>query len=94
MRSNSTFRTIDEAITACKEGFQQIPTEDLSRYFDHVKQEEDRYWRIDGLMDIDIAPVIIPVYDSDDDDENGDDSQDEFEETSSPNSSSGSDEFL
>ena len=41
VRSNSTFRTIDEAITACKEGFQQIPTEDLSRYFDHVKQEED-----------------------------------------------------
>ena len=59
-----------------------------------MKQEEDQYWRIDGLMDIDIAPVIIPVYDSDDDDENSDDSQDEFEETSSPDSSSGSDQFL
>ena len=37
-------------------------------------------------MDIDIAPVIIPVYDSDDEDENSDDSRDEFEETSSPDS--------
>ena len=45
-------------------------------------------------MDIDIAPVIIPVHDSDDDDENGHDRQDAFEETSSPDSSSGSDEFL
>ena len=47
--------------------------------------KEERFWRLDGLMDISIPPVIIPVYDSesddsdDDDDNYGSDNEDEIE---------------
>ena len=63
---------------------QQIPGPDLGRYFAHVQAEEERFWRLDGLMDISIPPVIIPVYDSesddsDDDDNYGSDDEDEIE---------------
>ena len=96
VRYNNTFRTIQEAIAACQNAFQQIPGDDLGLYFDHAKQEEDRYWRLDGLMDIDIAPVIIPLYGSDEDenDESDEASEDECDDISAPDSSSSSDEFL
>ena len=79
-------RTVNEALTVCQQRSQQIPGPDLGRYFAHAQAEEERFWRLGGLMDISIPPVIIPVYDSesddsDDDDDNnyGSDDEDEIE---------------
>ena len=48
--------------------------------------KEERFWRLDGLIEISIPPVVIPVYDSetDDSDDNADsdgfsDDEDEIE---------------
>ena len=48
--------------------------------------KEERFWRLDGLTDISIPPVVIPVYDSQTDhsDDNADsdcfsDDEDEIE---------------
>ena len=73
-------------MTQCQQRFQQIPGPDLGRYFAHAQAEEERFWRLDGLTDISIPPVVIPVYDSQTDhsDDNADsdgftDDEDEIE---------------
>ena len=33
-----------------------------------MQAEEERFWWLDGLTDISIPPVVIPVYDSETDD--------------------------
>ena len=86
VRSQSTVRTVKEAMTQCQQRLQQIPGPDLGRYFAHVQTEEERFWRLDALTDISIPPVVIPVYDweTDDSDDNADsdgfsDDEDEIE---------------
>jgi len=89
VRSQSTVRTAKEALTLCKERFQQIPGADLRPYFAHAFHEEERFWGLDGSTESVHPPVIIPVYDSEtddsnengagDEDDNNDDSDDEIE---------------
>jgi transposase len=59
-------RSVAKATETCELAFREIPTEDLSRYFDHVITEENQYWTADG---VDLLPphppVIIPLHDSD-----------------------------
>ena len=86
VRSQSTVRTVKEAMTQCQQRFQQIPGPDFGRCFAHAQAEEERFWRLDGLADIPIPAIVIPVYDSETDylDDNADsdrfsDDEDEIE---------------
>ena len=53
-----------------------MPKHGIEPYFDHVQKEEEKHWRLDGLSEHVIAPVIISL-DSDDDcdDENSDEEE-------------------
>ena len=49
----------------------------IEPYFDHVQKEEEKHWRLDGLSEHVIAPVIISL-DSDDDCEDENSDEEEF----------------
>ena len=73
--------------------FEENP--DLSKYFDHVEKVEADYWKIDGLTESEIPPVIINVYDGDDDDDgdgDGDDNGQSVDPTVDVDNESESDE--
>ena len=78
VQSQSTVRTAKEALTVCRERFQQIPGPDLRPYFAHAHDEEERFWWLDGLTEFVHPSVIIPVYDSESEDseENSDSDSD------------------
>jgi hypothetical protein len=67
IRSDSTQRTPAQAEASCNQAFARIPHADLSSYFDHVQEEENKFWKMGGLRQELHPPVIIPLYDDDDD---------------------------
>lgn len=80
VRSETTQRTITQAEASCQNAFTKIPHADLRSYFDHVEQEEKKFWKMDGLQQDLHPPVIIPLYDGDDDsDEDEDDDEQHFD---------------
>lgn len=86
IRNEKTTRTVKEALQSCRKWFAEIPKDDLRAYFDHVQREEERFWKIDGLTDFTVPPLIIPLFDDDSDDSEEDyeyhdsSSDDDFEE--------------
>ena len=57
-------RSVAQATETCQRAFNEIPREDLSRYFDHVIAEENKYWTTNGITELPHPPVLIPMYDS------------------------------
>ena len=76
VRTKSTVRTGAEAVQDRQASFKAVPQHGIEPYFDHVQKEEEKHWRLDGLSEHVIAPVIISL-DSDDDydDENSDEEE-------------------
>ena len=71
VRGQSTTRTTKEALEYCQARFTELPSGGAAPYFAHVQKIEDEHQQLDGLTSptVNVAPVIIPLYDDEDDDE-------------------------